>query len=473
MRLILTTAIIIAVVFHGFNIFAGSPLVRLNKLASEFKQSLPDYWVGEGSVEFFLPEDCIEIIEKVGNCQGNNPASPYGIVKVPFATGEFQTSFESNTFVYRMRPDEAIVLIGFTPPKAEYFSFRSYLLYRDFQNLNQRNIDSIGRFLIFASLGDSLNHKLIKTGGGDDPFSQPMILISTASRQMDGRLRLKLEKLLNRFDLPTDIINTDVIPEQLPLHLGYEGDKDSFSLYMRVAFFDDEQAGREYIDNSGLIALRIVPNGEAVSDPLPIPELRNRVSGVDENPLLPDLDKLVSMVKGKFETESGKSSVYNLHEMNFEGYDCIENSNPCLGGNRDAISNISIPILLPDENSFLMIAGINHAKTAPLTYTTMSVMNAKKIFGIEAIHNTKLEGSVGFYMPEFVPSVAKQDELYIYKIARNCEEGNPYCLEIQEGELGIGKGETIMFIERNYLNCDTIVGPGPGEAIPPKLITFR
>ncbi len=29
--------------------------------------------------------------------------------------------------IYKLRPDEAIVLIGSTPPPARYFSFRSYL----------------------------------------------------------------------------------------------------------------------------------------------------------------------------------------------------------------------------------------------------------------------------------------------------------------------------------------------------------
>jgi hypothetical protein len=66
---------------------------------------------------------------------------------------------------YKLRPDEAIVLIGETPPPAVYFSFRSYLTlvenkpekdYRDTVTAGNRCTGCY--HFIGASLGDQINN---------------------------------------------------------------------------------------------------------------------------------------------------------------------------------------------------------------------------------------------------------------------------------------------------------------------------
>jgi hypothetical protein len=92
------------------------------------------YVVQAGQVRFFQPEDCLAL----ENCAGNNPSSPYGLYCLPAApdetvakTYESPCPPESNLrWVWRLRPDEAVVFLGKTPPEARYFSFRSYLFSR-------------------------------------------------------------------------------------------------------------------------------------------------------------------------------------------------------------------------------------------------------------------------------------------------------------------------------------------------------
>jgi len=71
---------------------------------------------------------------------------------------------------YKLRPDEAIVLIGKTPPPAVYFGFCSYLgftenkMYKDYSNdVTAGNQDTGFYHFIGASLGDQISNNSIWT----------------------------------------------------------------------------------------------------------------------------------------------------------------------------------------------------------------------------------------------------------------------------------------------------------------------
>lgn len=84
----------------------------------------------------------------VPSCFANNAAAPYLIPLVPLSPGETAptlTGSEPNSLItdyplvkedeglymeYFLRPDEAIVLAGKTPPEVTYFGFTSYLVRR-------------------------------------------------------------------------------------------------------------------------------------------------------------------------------------------------------------------------------------------------------------------------------------------------------------------------------------------------------
>jgi hypothetical protein len=130
------------------------------------------YLVQTGQVRFFQPEDCLAL----KNCYGNNPSSPYGMYCLPPAPGDtvarhadLPCSRESNLrWAWRLRPDEALVFLGNTPPTARYFSFRTYLFSRP---------GWFWRRHLFASLGDALNLEVTATAGtpngaAGDPFAQ-------------------------------------------------------------------------------------------------------------------------------------------------------------------------------------------------------------------------------------------------------------------------------------------------------------
>ena len=59
--------------------------------------------------------------------------------------------------MFQLQPDEAIVLIGLTPPPAKYFSYTAYLFIRAYPDGTTNQL--------FASLGDAVNNATIKTTG--------------------------------------------------------------------------------------------------------------------------------------------------------------------------------------------------------------------------------------------------------------------------------------------------------------------
>lgn len=66
----------------------------------------------------------------VNSAFGNNAGAPYALALVPPSPNQESTiEFITEGLPYKLRPDEAIVLIGKTPPKAYYYSFRSFLFY--------------------------------------------------------------------------------------------------------------------------------------------------------------------------------------------------------------------------------------------------------------------------------------------------------------------------------------------------------
>jgi hypothetical protein len=183
-----------------------------------------------------------------------------------------------NVSVYfKLRPDEAIIFVGKTPPECRYFCYDGCLMFRTLGNESR---------WIWNDLGDTLNHLVIKTEGTPDglpgdPFNQTTIVVSTADKDIDRRIRTAAQSA----GYSNDIINTQVIPSSI-LNMGLDNDSDTFSFYIRPALFQDKQAGKAYIDNTPAVIFRVTPKEPTELDPYEVPELRVRGTGKTELDLL-------------------------------------------------------------------------------------------------------------------------------------------------------------------------------------------
>ncbi|MCX7746389.1 MAG: hypothetical protein N2645_05820, partial [Clostridia bacterium] len=214
---------------------------------------------------------------KVDSCLANNAGAPYAFCFLPPAPNQNPSegqeppvgytpgdpnNYPANIdylapgFTYKLRPDEAIVLIGRTPPPALYYCFRSYVgfienkLEKDYSEYITAGNDYTGFYhMIFASLGDQLNNYNIWTdntpkGVPGKPFNSSTIIISTADRNINKQIRTALS--IAGYD--QDIMNNDNIPIEL-VNMGLEAGKDTFMFMTRIALWAQQNIGTQYLNN--------------------------------------------------------------------------------------------------------------------------------------------------------------------------------------------------------------------------------
>lgn len=427
-----------------------------------------DYEVRRGELYFFKIKDCMYL----KTCYGNNPSSPYGLYLLPPLPEEKNPSilsfpgYEGLSATWRLRPDEAIIFIGKTPPRVTYFSFRSYLFSRS---------DNNKTYELFASLGNSLNHLMIATSGNpdnpDDVFDKSTVVITTADAAFDSYIR----SVLPLAGIDERIANTDVIPSDI-VRMGSDAHADVFTMLMRSAIPDNKTDVETYYQNPDAVILRITPLKENPIDPFPTPILAVGGTGVSEKDIFPDIeewrDDLTEKVKNSYPDYSVREINY-IDSENIFGFNCIENFDNffklrsyCFGDNLDALYYIAVLPFKLDKESFVMVIGVDHAALGRTTYDSHSVYYLEKNMGVASAATKDFRGSAEKYSDHF-----SNKYLYAYKISRECHEED-FCLTIPEEFPGVPEGESMRIVGRSYLEPETNVRPNPDEIIAPRYFLF-
>jgi hypothetical protein len=426
---------------------------------------------------------------------GNNPTTKYVIYFVPPAPGyeveERITQITSTLGVsgnttpfWNLRPDEAVVFVGRTPPECRYFSYDNFIMHR-----------TIGgeRRWLFANVADTVNNLVIKTEGTSDgqtgnPFNQTTVIIITADRGIDQRIRAAAQSA----GYSDDIINTQVLPSVV-LNMGVENDSDTFAAFLRPALFNDTQAGDDYINNTPATVFRLTPNNTTELDPYDYPELRVRGTGETEFELMDDLEELRSAILNKY-NESNATELPTSQAVPV-GSDAIQRGINGVGPTNDAdylwtanqtISSPTPPFfntseyypfvrdpaitLGNDTDEFIIVYGVNHVTTGKATYSNFAVYGADVWNGVRAITDEDFNGSA----EEYLPDNPNAKYLYVYKLARNCSEDDQYCYEVPYGGgfHGIDLDKPLVIIWRAYLENSTKTGPSYSEIVYDRTIKF-
>jgi hypothetical protein len=460
-----------------------------------FKQALEQdgFTVQQGELGCF---DLIKLYNEgfLPSTYGNNPATRYLAYFIPPAPGHKLDKRSSTvarmlgksgnaTTYYSLRPDEAIVFVGRTPPACRYFSYDLNLMDRTYGNETR---------WLFANVADTVNNMVIKTEGTPDgqpgnPFNQTTLVITTADKAIDQRIRAAAQSA----GYSEGIINTQVLPSAI-LNLGLENNSDTFGMYIRPALFKDMQIGNDYINDTPAIVFRLTPNESAELDPYDMPELRVRGTGTTEFDLMDDVEELREAILNKYKglnvTELPTSIAVPVGSDAIQrGIDAIGPNNDCLylwTGNQTASSltprfpNLSLyynflrnpPVTLGnDTNEFIIVYGINHVATGKATYQNIVPNGADVFNGVGMVTDLDFNGTA----KEYLPDNPNAKYLYVYKFARNCE-GDPHCFEIPTGPgaYGISLGQPLMIFWRLYLEKATMTGPSFSEIVYDRAIKF-
>jgi hypothetical protein len=425
---------------------------------------------------------------------GNNPSTKYLAYFVPPAPGykvpELFAKMASSLGINQnmsalgnLGPDEAIVFVGRTPPECRYFCYDAELLTTTFRNETR---------FIWTCLGDPLNNLVIKTEGTPDgqpgnPFNQTTVIITTADRGIDQRIRAAAQSA----GYSDNITNTQVIPSSI-LNMGLENNSDKFAIFIRPALYKDNQAGNDYLNNTPATVFRITPKQTTKLDPYDVPKQRVRGTGETEFDLLADLNKLRKAILTKYnrlnatelptskwfpEVNTGLMTGINTFGPNNDA--CyLWTANQTVSSPMPPFPNLSQyyefsrnpPIILGnDSNEFIIVYGVNHVATEKCAYLNFAPYGADIWNGVGAVHDSELAGTAEAYLP----GNPNAKYLYVYKIARHAN-GDPYCFEVPYGPGGYGirTNQPLFIAWRLYLENSTKIGPAYSEIVYDRAIKF-
>jgi hypothetical protein len=481
-----------------FTVLTGTGLAENVKTydSEAFRQALEqdEFTVQEGELGYF---DLIKLLEEgaLPSAYGNNPTTKYVAYFVPAATGykvderiskiTSTLGMSGNTTPFwNLRPDEAVVFVGRTPPECRYFSSDIMIMHRTYGNEKR---------WIFANIADSVNNLVIKTegtpnGSSGNPFNQTTVIIITADKGIDQRIRAAAQSA----GYSDSIINTQVLPSTI-LNMGLENNSDTFAAFIRPALFNDTQAGDDYINNTSATVFRITPNNTTELDPYAYPELRVRGTGKTEFELKDDLEKLRTAILNKY-NESNATELPTSQAVPV-GSDAIQRGINAVGPTNDAcylwsanqtVSSPTPPFfntsnyypflrdpaitLGNDTNEFIIVYGVNHVATGKAMYSNFAIYGADMFNGVRAITNNDFNGSA----EEYLPDNPNAKYLYAYKLARHCSEGDRYCYEVPYGigPHGIELDQPLFIGWRAYLENSTKTGPSYSEIVYDRAIKF-
>lgn len=414
-----------------------------------------DGWhVQEGVFRFFDGEGCCDPDARCGH---NNPGTPYGLYELPPGPGQTGLDvsiLEAAAPVFHMRPDEAIVLLGPTPPRSAYFSLRSYLWIR---------YEDGEPVLIGASLGASLNHRVMAEQlGTDDVWGRPMAVVTSA----EGTVEARVHGLLESAGFARAEIFDDRMTHE-PVRWGLHDGADLLSFLLRTALIEDPAAAEAWYADPGLTLLRLTPKDpRPVTRPHPYPELPKRGTGVTEKPWRDALDALEAAVRDHY---APLVAARRLARPTLKvPVHCISQGR-CAAEIHDRHYGSVEPFTLPDEDTFAVVLGVNHTRTGKASYSNVAIHTVEHALGLTSVEDPDLVGTARGFLPDH-PQV---DDLYAWVLARDCTPhvGLP-CTEVPTGCPGVELADGLFLGFRAYLEPATGAGPLPWELLPERVLRF-
>ena len=385
------------------------------------------------------------------SCNGNNFNAPYHGYLIP------TLDRQPPSFYFKMRRDEAIVIVGPTPPTCRFYSWALFVFKR-WDAVQQRERE------LFDTLGQPLNRYLVHTGGS--PFNQNIVLTFTCDQKVDQAVR----DAAKAAGFSGDVLNTYVVPSSiLRTNDALDNQADVLFIGQREALVTGTPSGAE------TFVWRVTPPSPtpaAQLKPFPAPDLRVRGTGKTEMDWTPAVETLRESILATYPGQTPQE--YTTVEWVPQSPMAIQSWENSVGDTSDAayLSTKENFKLSDDPGDFLVAYGVNHTKTEKALYTNLTVYTSCKMCGVASVFSDSLDNTASDYLKGTYPF--DPGKLYAYKIARSCN-GDPHCLTVPTSE-ECGKGSALaddLFVSmRNYLETKTKTGPSYTELVFDRVMHF-
>lgn len=442
--------------------------------------------VSSGQIQFSTPESC----QGKTSCFGNNPSSPYGAVAIQLAAGQpvppvlpgVDASVPAGHYSYfHFREDDSLILMGYMPTDLKYFGFTPYLFAR-------KDGSSAQYVPVFGAVNDTLNHLVMNSAGGTNgAFGRFIAVIIAAEKNSAARARAALQLE----GVPDAVINTQILPKDFPLNLGWQSGADLMGVLFRLGLPTNADVVANYLKNVPIRVLHVTPMEEGSLKIFPKIDLRAVGTGKCEGEVnlkrgcnqtldsaLPrTLQSATSEILARLTgaanqlTEIQPTIVPSAaSEKMTLGALCAATLSNCNGDNRDTVytSDVEGAVLSTDPGDFLLFVGVNHVAYGKATYINHSIYRALTFAGVAAISNLDfLESdlsSIEYHLGR-AAKTGTEKNLYAYTVARNCN-GRRFCRKIEAtGDTSVPLEEPIRVMARMYLEPTTRVKPSENEIL--------
>ena len=489
--------------------------------------------IQNGKFRFWQTTDCLSILYEKSpfinydGCYFQNPDAPYGLMLFPPHVDEIPDNYygfpinDSDNFTgtWHMKANEAIILLGTTPPECKYFSFSNYLYSRHFPKdwkpspgfmeqqhyLNCPDGNEADRCEIFASLDDSIN---LDRGLNlsKNKFNSSFALILAQSKEATIYAR----KGLIEAGVSEDLISNYSFPAS-KLNLGINTHDDTFITVMRTAFYTDLNQANNYFKSVPFRVMRMELKDNKIT-PYNRKKLVNRKTKYNDaskaGVTLSQMKRVViNVVKSVIRNITNSNNWYiqitdTVSGVPDNGFDCINKGRMCLADCRDTLYPFSTKIyrkskicqlenitcngvmdgkLTNDESDVLITIGINHALTEMSSYTSMSIYDATYLWGVYTVGDEMLNDTVWKYInfSDYNDDISLQvlPYIYVYEIRRSCKNVTN-CINVPSTPSSnvkavIPLNDPVVVTERMYNNPITHVGPELEDTILPYIVHLR
>ena len=373
----------------GFVVQAGLPVItNLNDLYCDYKMWAPLY---------------------------PNPNAPYFSAVLPHVPGQADPVASKGSF--RLREDEAIVVIGVTPPPMAYFSLNFHML--------RGSLDSnTGPPILWIPVADPVSSLTLEKIG-PTPFNQPFAVVATGHRKTQALVH----QMLRAAGLGA-LTNDQIIAPSL-FQLGLGAKSDEFIFAMRTAIPSNSDEFNRYMSalREDVRIFRVRPKSDSegnqvtpmfARDPLPVPRMRVSGTGTGELDLNPTLQQLRRRIIAKYpDFKATDIRVDHWFEEPYPGlqrdlYSFLPDQDGVDGATTDATYLATANFTLPD-GSFLVAYGAHHRATGKATYSSVAVYADDNLgVGLVTVHSPELQGSA----QDYINDLPNADMFYAWTFTR-------------------------------------------------------
>jgi len=485
--------------------------------------------VNRGYVKLWRVEDCQYTFDRIGLCEGNNPAAPYIVVAAPpwpdeSVIAQIRTVFGPSPpkyeDVFRFDPREALILLVQMPPPARYFSEQSWMFtrqgtydttsdtYKRMVALTEAGVlpdfalpiffrqvplpaDIPERIFVAASLSNPINNVVIERQA-KTAFGQQRYFIVTPDKYVNAAVRSAFAEIA----VAKEAIFTEHIPSNLKV--GLDLASDDFLTWFRYAQPDDGGGAGTPSDiwrkTLPIAVLRVRHTGHQAQ---PYPAFTTKKleprTAFEEYTFQSDLFSLVSAVSSRWGQYCTKPDCSDMGAKTFidvqtdpiwmVGPRCTPIGENCLLDNWDASYQI-YGRLSVDHGETYAVAGTLGTRTGNATYVGLSVNKASQFVGVKNLSDNVLQDTASGYAEE-VPgnkcpaenNTKTTDCLFLYYFTRDCSVvknvTGEKCFEIDEKLIPSADNDSIIFAVRDYIRPETERGPDSSLVLPPMVIRVR